>query len=349
MKPPLLLNHSFLEGLAYRAVEGDKEARKAARQPVVDVAETVQRARLREGAILYVHPEFGSAEVSPGQSFIHWANQHQRDAAWGTTLSLLLQLLSGPFVTSLPVDDGQCPGDTEPSCLNAPAWLVEMMLTAAHHGLAFGPSSLILSYGPKPHLDAPSYVARRDEGAIELRNLRTNKEARDAEAAQSLEGAQTTISVLEAAVGCTDRVRVLDTARSSAKRWELDCRPDDLLAAIRGLDAYALALDAGLPRESAAERYRLACRVEMSQEKAQTLKKPVLRAQRMFMIPGDKERQLFDMHAKPGPKTRVHVFARDEGGAASDDGDDGGDASDDKRKRRTLVYIGYCGEHLDLK
>jgi len=341
VKPPLLLNHSFLEGLAHHGTDdGDEEARKAARRPLVEVAETVQRARRtrRTDAILYVHHDLTSAEVA-GQPFIQWANQHRRDIAWGEALNLLLQLLSGPFVNTLPVDEGACPTDTEPSCLQAPPWLVEMLLTAAHHGLAFGLSSWILSYGPEPHIHEPVYLAGRDERAIELHNFRTDEEARNGEVALSLQDAQTTLSILDAAIPYTERVRVLDTARSSAKRWDLDCKPERLFEAICGLDAYARALDEGLSRELAADRYKLACGIEMSQEKAQTLKKPSVREQRKFLIPGDTEKGLFDMHAKPGSKTRIHVLARDEGR----------DTSGAEKRRHTVVYIGHCGEHLDLK
>ena len=45
MRPALLLNHDFLEGLAHRADEGEEEARMAARRPLVEVADTVHRAR----------------------------------------------------------------------------------------------------------------------------------------------------------------------------------------------------------------------------------------------------------------------------------------------------------------
>ncbi|HSN99448.1 MAG TPA: hypothetical protein VLS89_14230 [Candidatus Nanopelagicales bacterium] len=341
MKPALLLNHALLDGLAHRADEGDEAARAAARRPVVEIADTMQRARRvrREQAVLFVHPDLGMTEVAADQPFVIWANQQRRNPVWGNALDLLLQLLSGPFVTSMAVDDGPRPIDTVPSCLEVPEWLVEMLLTAAHHGLACGRSSWILSYGPVPHLDQPIYRATRESIAAEIKNLRTDGEAREAEAALSRADAKTTLAVLEAAALHTERVRVLDSARSSAKRWEIDCRPEVLFEAIRGLDAFARALDEGLPRDTAAERYRLACGVEMSQEKAQTLKKPSLREQRRFLIPGDTDKRLFDMHAKPGEQTRVHVLARKEPK----------DEQDADRGEHTLVYVGHCGEHLPLR
>jgi hypothetical protein len=340
VRPALLLNHALLEGLAYRAGGGDEDARRAARQPVVEIADTLQRARRvrREQAVIFVHPALGAAEVAAGQPFISWANQHRANPDWGNALDLLLQLLSGPWVHTLEVDDGPRPADTVPSCLEAPDWLVEIVLTAAHHGLSRGRASVILSYGPAPYLDHPVYRAERGERLIDLPNVRTDHDAAEAEAALSLADVKTTLSVLEEAALHTERVRVLDSARSSAKRWALDCNPAILFEAIRGLDAYARALDEGLPREAAADRYKQACSVDMSQEKAQTLRKPTLRKQREFNVPGVTEKQLFDMHAKPGD-TRIHVFARKE---LKDEDDPG-------KGDHTVVYVGYCGEHLDLR
>ncbi len=341
MKPALLLNHAFLEGLAHRVDSLDEEERRASRGPLVEVADTVRRARRvrREHAILHIHPELGVTEVAAGQPFVSWANQRRRDPVWGDALSLLLQLLSGPFVTSLEVADSPRPADTVPSCLRAPAWIVEMILHAAHHGLDHDRGSWVLSYGPEPYLHEPVYRAERDGRSVDLDNLRTDAQAREAEARLSAQEATTTLSILEEAVLHTERVRLLESAKSSAKRWELDCAPARLLDAIRHLDAFAKALDEELPRETAAEHYTLASGVEMSQEKANTLKKPTLREQRKFLIPGDREKQLFDMHAKPGLGTRVHVLARRERR----------DAADAAQGEHTVVYVGHCGEHLDLR
>lgn len=341
MTPVLLLNHAVLEGLAYRAEAGTMEEREAAKRPVVEIADTLQRARRvrRAEAVLHVHPALAAAEVSAEETFITWANRHRRSQEWGAALDLLLQLLAGPWVQSLPVDDGPCPTDTTPSCLDAPEWLVETVLTAAHHGISHGRSSVILSYGPAPYLVHRLYQAEREDRRVDLHNLRSDAEAAEAEATLSKAGVKTTLEVLEEATRHALRVRVLEPARAAAKRWELDCNPAVLFDAVRGLDAYAQALDEGLPREAAAERYKLACGVDMSQEKAQTLKKPTLREQRKRSVPGFAEKQLFDMHAKPGSRTRVHVFACKEPR----------DEADPEKGEHTVVYVGHCGEHLDLK
>jgi hypothetical protein len=320
---------------------GDENARRAARQPVVEIADTLARARhvRAEQAVLFVHPALRDAEVAEGQPFLRWANQHRANRDWDGALDLLLQLLAGSWVHSLAVDDGPRPTDTVPSCRDVPDWLVDILLTAGHHGLSCGRSSWILSYGPEPHLDQSIYRVERGERQIDLRNLRTDSEAREAEAALSRAEVKTTLSVLEEAARHTDRVRVLDDARKSAQRWELDCDPAVLFEAIRGLDAYARALDEGLPRESAAERYKLACGVDISQEKAQTMKQPTLRQQRELKVPGVDKKQLFDMHAKPGSLTRIHVLGRKE---PKDENDAG-------KGDHTVVYVGHCGKHLDLR
>jgi hypothetical protein len=279
------------------------------------------------------------AEVALGEPFVRWANRHRTNPDWGNALELLLQLLSGPWVHSLEVDDEPRPADTIPSCPKVPQWLADIVLTAAHHGLSCGRQSWILSYGPRPYLAQPIYRAERAERRIDIYNLRTERAAAEAEAALARAGVKTTLAVLEEAALHADRVRILESARSSAKRWELDCDPATLFEAIRGLDAYAHALDEGLPRDSAADRYKLACGVDMSQEKAQTLKKPTLRKQREFHVPGVAERQLFDMHAKPGSSTRVHVLARKELR----------DEEAPEKGTHTVVYVGHCGEHLDLR
>lgn len=342
MRPSLLLNHAFLERLAHRADEGGEVTRREARQPVVELAETVQRARrLRdEHAVLFVDQGFGEVNVASDDdsiTFVRWANEHKRDAEWRDVLDLLLHLLAGPWIQELEVDEHDPPLDTTPSCYDAPDWLINIVLIAAHHGLATGRVTFILSYGPTPHLNERTYAVERAERRAELLNLRNDQEAAEAEAEISLKTVNTTLQVLEQAILHTERVRILDSARKSASEWWLDCTPALLLCAIRGLDAYARALDEKLPRESAAERYRQACGVEMSQEKAATLKKPSLRIQRLFEVPGIDKKQLFDMHAKPG-NTRLHVFAHQELV----------DETDPTRGEQTVVYIGHCGRHLDL-
>jgi hypothetical protein len=130
---------------------------------------------------------------------------------------------------------------------------------------------------------------------------------------------------------------VLDSARRAAERWVFDCTLDRLLDALLGLEVYAQELEGGGSREAAAQAYQRATSVEMSQEKANTLKKPTLRSQRTFRLP-DGTSELFDMHAKPGSATRIHIFARRE---ASSDHETG--------VERIVVYVGHCGKHLDLK
>src|SRR3979409_2545351 len=86
----LVLNHAFLEGLAFAPAE-------TTRGPLVEITQTVLRARRMRGeAILYVHPGLGETDVGGGESFVRWANARVRTPEWGDLLQPLLQLGSGP-------------------------------------------------------------------------------------------------------------------------------------------------------------------------------------------------------------------------------------------------------------
>ncbi len=144
-------------------------------------------------------------------------------------------------------------------------------------------------------------------------------------AAQGLAG---TLAVLEAAGRFSTRLIILDRARDSARRWPLDCSEATLFQALVRLEDYAVALDEGLPRELAAERYHLRCGIEMSRESGEVGRSPTCKRQQEIDVP-DHGVQYFDMHAKPGGGTRVHVWTASVAGKHS-------------------VYVGHCGEHLRL-
>ena len=142
---------------------------------------------------------------------------------------------------------------------------------------------------------------------------------------------KTTLQVLDEAVELMGgRLIALPSARRSADGWVLDCSPRVLLDALLGLEAYLSALDENLARETCAERYQRHCGVPMSRETGDVARKPVRKQQRTFVVePHGK--QFFDMHAKPGAATRVHIWV---GPASETDG------------VRT-IYVGHCGKHLD--
>jgi len=170
---------------------------------------------------------------------------------------------------------------------------------------------------------------------VEFLNLRNDAETKAAVGDSSRGQVRSALDVLEAAAKHAKRVRICDSARVSARLYGRP-PPDNLFDAIVGFDQYALALQSGEGRELAAMTYERNVGVPMSGEKAATLRKPSLKACRMFVLP-DGSRKLFDMHAKPG-EMRVHVFTRREPI----------DPSNPNSESQVIVYIGHCGEHLPL-
>lgn len=327
----LVLNHAFLEGLAFARAE-------AARGPLVEITQTVLRTRRTRGeATLYVHPGLGATDVGSGESFVRWANARVRTPEWGDLLQPLLQLGAGPFVHDLERDEGPIPKESVPPCDAAPPWLQETLLLSGHHALSCRRGAWLLSYGDHPYLTDAHYSFNRADAWARVDNLRSDGDAARAEAALAIATTSSASEILERAARLSGRIIVLDDARRSAQRWVFDCGLDRLLEALIGLDVYARALEGGASREAAAEAYQLATSIEMSQEKANTLKKPTLRIQRTFRLP-DGTREVFDMHAKPGPATRIHIHARREVRPGQETG-----------VEEIVVYVGHCGKHLDLK
>lgn len=330
--PALLLNHSFLEGVAAAPT-----AASGLRNVLVELGETLARTRrVRGEATLYVHPGLASHDVGANRIFVEWAHEYRRSPQWRDLIQPLIELGSGPFFDHLETDDHAPPEDSDPSCQTAPEWLRELVLGAGHHSLSCSRSPWMLSFGPCRYLTAREYRFTRADRTAAVDNLRSDREAQSAEVDLTKSAVRSTLEVLDAAANHAKRVVVLDSARRSAGRWTLDCTPERLFDAIVGLDAYAKALDADQPRETAASTYQAHTSVEMSQEKGNTLKRPSVRKTRLFRLPEGTE-QLFDMHAKPGSRTRIHVFTRREllDGTGPEE--------------QTLVYIGHCGEHLPLK
>jgi len=327
----LVLNHAFLEGFAFAPAE-------TTRGPLVEITQTVLRMRrTRDEVTLYVHPELGRADVGGGESFVQWANARVRTPEWRDLLQPLLQLGSGPFVHDLERDEGAIPTESVPPCDAAPPWLQETLLLSGHHVLSCRRGAWLLSYGVRPHLTDAYYRFNRADSWAQVDNLRSDGDAARAETALAVATTSSASEILERAARLSGRLIVLDDARRSAERWVFDCSFDRLLEALIGLDVYARALEGGASREVAAVAYQQATSIEMSQEKANTLKKPTLRTQRTFRLP-DGTREVFDMHAKPGPRTRIHIHARREVRSGTATGTE-----------EIVVYVGHCGKHLDLK
>lgn len=312
--PVVFLNHDFVTGMAHR---NDLDG------VLVDFADIQRRLG---PAPLYVHPELHGQDTGQGP-FVAWANKHRSHPERRGSIELLLRLCQGPFVTDLDVD-AVAPEQVQPPLPAQPDWRNDAVVHLGHHVLT-NPQihGWILSYDPQSSLTEPAYSALRGDERATLENhcqVATTTSRLGAIATLGLAG---TLAVLErAAVDCP-RIVVLDKARDSAKRWTLDCTEQTLYDALVSLEVYANALDEGLSRELAAERYTLACSVQMSRESAQVGRSPSCRGQREIDVPG-RGKQYFDMHAKPGG-TRIHVWT-------------------EKREETTVVYIGHCGEHLLL-
>lgn len=315
----VLLNHDFIRGMAHRT-------------DLRPIAVALLDSQRRLGDVpLHVHPLLPALDTGAGP-FIQWANRVRgtTDEDLRSLAEALLRLCSGPFVTDLPAGDELSPLEERPPLPEEPPWRAEAVRHLARHALFLeGPMAAVLSYDATSNLGERIYRFVRGASTIEVENFRGHAafSARlDELEAQGLRGAA---AVLEAAaVRLPERLVVLDRARDSARRWVLDCSEATLLRALTGLDVYAAALDAGLPRETAAKRYYEATSVEMSQESAEVWRSPTCRKQREIEVPG-KGKMYFDMHAKPGGKTRVHVWTERVGDAH-------------------VVYVGHCGEHLLL-
>lgn len=318
--PAVLLNHDFVEGMAHRT---DISAIALA---LADTQRSLGAEPMR------VSPDLSAQETGQGP-FIAWANRQGRgdDANVRILAELLLRLCQGPFVTALPVDAHAPPTSTDPPIPEEPAWRRDAILHLAHHALAHPEArAWVLSYDPTSDLTEPHYRASRGDRSVAVENLRSHKDAESRLGQLATKGLRGALAILDAAAKHAKRIVVLEKARDSARRWTLDCTEETLWSALIALDAYALALDEGLTRELAAERYYLQSSIRMSRESAEVERSPTCRTQREIVVPGH-GRQYFDMHAKPSGGTRIHVWAHR-----------------DPTSGEHRVYVGHCGEHLRL-
>lgn len=316
--PVILLNHDFVEGMAHRADLA----------PVAVGLGDAQRRLLPEP--LRVHPDLSAQDTGAGL-FIQWANRNRNDPDTDrrSLAELLLRLVSGPFVTDLPADDRLGVLLEEPPLPEDPVWLRGAVQHLATHALArAGVQPWVLSFDPLSGLREPRYRLSRGEAGVEVENFRRAADLGRRLEELATQGLAGTLAVLEAAIRFSSRLIVLARARDSARRWTLDCSEATLFHALVHLEDYAAALDEGLTRELAAERYYLRCGIEISRESGEVGRSPTCKKQREIEVP-DHGVQYFDMHAKPGGGTRVHVWTA---------------LVDNKH----IVYVGHCGEHLRL-
>jgi hypothetical protein len=298
------LNHSFLVALT-RENEVD----------VVAALSSLHLVQRRTGSLPLVHTSLSMFDMGE-ESLLAWANRMRGADKRRPLVELLLRLLAGPFIP-----DARHPGLVEPDIQELPLWLQEVLralLAAADSG------SLVGMISPRPTGGAEAEAYRSD--AATVANW-FDGSSFDKWVAANPTG-RTTLEVLqEAETRMAGRLIVLPSALRSAAAWTLDCQPETLLRAVLGLEAYAAAMAGGLPRDTCTTRYLEHTEVEMSQETAAVWKNPVRRRQRLFVVPSHGE-QYFDMHAKPGKRTRVHVWMPN--------------AVDSS----TPIYLAHCGKHL---
>jgi hypothetical protein len=308
----IALNHSFLRDIAYAPLPGALQA--------LTLVEHVRR-RTREQP--HVHHTLSWFDTGRGP-LVQWANRNRNDAELGPFVELLLRMVAGPFIPEDRFD-----GPVEPPLDALDDWLVEVVrgLLAAPHGRSL---SGLISPAPAGGADAPMY--RSTERTVS--NWR-DAISFDSELTAIAEGR--TIDVLLAAEQqMGDQLIVLPSAKRSAAAWKLDCRASVLHQALLGLEVYAAALEEcglngeRLSREQCAARYHHRTTIPMSEETAVTWRSPARRKRRMF-IAGSYGEQYFDMHAKPGNMTRVHVWTPPVDSSVSP----------------TPIYVGHCGRHLD--
>lgn len=300
----IALNHSFLRGIAHAG-------------PARGIAALsfIEHVRRRTRQKPFVHESLSAFETGAG-SLLEWANRYKRDPELGPLVQLVLSMVSGPFLPEERFD-----GPVEPSLEALDDWLAELVrkLLATRGGSLAG----LVSPAPVGGATSPAYRS----AARAISNWH-DASAFDRELTASSEG--TTLEVLlRAEQEMSGQLIVLPSAKRSAKGWVLDCRASELHRALLGLDVYAAALREGLHREACAERYHHHTTIPMSEETSAVSKSPAKRQRRTFVAEAYGE-QYFDMHAKPGNMTRVHIWT----------------PPIDRSISRTPIYIGHCGKHL---
>ena len=311
---PVLLNHSFLVGIAHRASSpADIRALKL-----------LQHVRQRLGANVLVHPDIRDASTGGGP-FIAWANQNRRDVIQGPMIELLLRTTSGPYVTDLLAPDVET---VTPSIEALADWLQQGIRILLGHG---GEQlSALVSPAPTGGADEAEYSA----GTFRIENWFA--EAAVDQALVSAAPDRSTADVLTEARAQVAGMVVLDSALRSARAWQRDCSAEDLHRALLALPVYARELarrlhDGQRPsREQAAKLYHHQTGIPMSRETSAVSRQPNRRRERTFNA-GPSGNQFFDMHAKPGNLTRIHVWVY------VDDADE---------HAQPIIYVGHCGKHL---
>ncbi len=301
----IALNHSFIA----EVVRGD-------RARAIEAYAFVDHVRRRTRVMPRVHPDLATFATDRGP-FVQWANHLRRDVQLGPLVELLLRTLGGPFVVA-----PRYQGTITPAVEGLADWLVDLVRALLGEEGEAGERAGIVSPAPAGGLEAARYEGQRTSVA----NWRDPAAFDQSLAMQT---GRRTLDVLLAAEAQMDGyLVVLPSARRAADSWLLDCDPSELHRALLGFEHYVEALRQGLSREQAAARYHERTTIPMSQESGATTRNPTRRRQRTFVAAGFGE-QYFDMHAKPGNLTRVHIWVPTV-----------------ETSSQPLIFVGHCGRHL---
>lgn len=302
----LALDHSFLSGVSRRPP-----------RDLLPALELVRHAGRLVERPLRVHPDLRTVDTGAG-SFLSWAQRARGQADWTDLVTLLLRLTNGPWVADL---EPEWAGPIAPDISTLPAWLQESL----RRMLGTGRDTVLVSPPPTAATGVTRWVA--DDGA---RTLLRWADVAGVDQVPGVPPRSTLELLLQVAEELSGHVVVLESAIRSAKAWTLDCRPEMLQAALRGLPTYGNAMAQGLPRESCCDAYYEATSVPMSQETGDVWRRPNRRKERQF-VAGEHGIQYFDVHAKPGDATRIHIWVSVD--RASD-------------PPVPVIFIGHCGRHL---
>lgn len=317
------LHHGFLEGIA--RLDAD-----ALHQRIVPLAHALRLVEVRLGGNpLHVHPALRDADTGDGP-FIAWANRVRNDPGLAALIEVVLRRAGGPWVTNLA--GPRWMGEVTPTLGQMEPWLAEVIRCLLGHGRTCADVRCGVVAFHEGDRDCQSFTIPEAETCVaywtRLQELEDDL-CRDGPE-------RTTLQILEdAARQVGSQVVILDSARRSATRWTLDCSASDLHRAILGLPVYARALQTDkddhrrLSREEAADVYHAETTIPMSRERGNL--GPSRRRDRTF-VAGHHGPQFFDMHAKPGTLTRVHIHVAEE--------------IDSDGSPISRIYVGHCGKHL---
>ena len=300
------------------------------------ITRMVDRAKaLAPDLVMYVHAELWAMSVDDGLGFHTWACRSAHDPRLRDGLESLLRIcVGGPYLDALSVDAQEVELHVEPSIEGSPRLTRETVRHGLNAMLADEDlRALVLSVGEyaAQTLPGPEYHGKRDDRRAQLPNLRVEG---DVEAIFVETEFASREDVLEAVRRRAPRVRFVPECERALHRAHIDVPYNKLFQALCGLDACIEARLAG--EDDYRGAYTRRTGIECSGESGTKQRKPSLRRQFLFKIPGESETRFFGDHAKVGKSTRIHFFLLDR--------------SDDRRdpnegRREVTIWVGRIDKH----